>query len=120
MSARPKNRMKQTHEIFILNQKFTLKSESERSHVNQVAELVNQMAQKVVVQNKTTSTLQALLLTSLNLADELLKQRRIRLNIVNELENKIKVLIQKIEQQEETELQNDRTVQSPDESGYPD
>lgn len=95
--------MKKAHSVSILNQRLVVRSEATEAHVEQVAQLVNSKIQEVMEGMKTASTLNAALLTCLNLADELLNLREGEGQAKAKVAKKIRDLIRRIDVQLESE-----------------
>lgn len=70
--AQPKN----SYELTILNQRFTIKSDNDEGHVKLVADFVNKKMHDIVTRNKAISTSNVAILTALNIADDLFKLRK--------------------------------------------
>ncbi len=65
--------MKKAFDVVILNQKFTIRSDADERHVKRVTEFVNKRMHDLLAQNPNMSTLQAAILSCLNITDDYLK-----------------------------------------------
>ena len=65
--------MKNTVEIGILNQKYTIKTESDAKHVEKVTKYVNSIMEDLVTNKKVGQVQDAAVLTALNIASDYLK-----------------------------------------------
>ncbi len=76
---------------------YTVKSDAEEDHVQEVARYVNEKMEEVLKKTKSVSTLNVAILTALNIADDLLREKEKRLALVREVEAKSKDLAEKID-----------------------
>jgi cell division protein ZapA len=84
-------------EIKIFGQTYTVKTDEEEAYIQQVAGYVNEKMEEVLRKTRSVSTLNVAILTALNIADDLLRERDKREALVKEVETKSKSLIEKIE-----------------------
>ena len=84
-------------EIKVFGQTYTVKSDAEEDHVQAVAQYVNEKMDEVLKKTRSVSTLNVAILTALNIADDLLKEREKRMALLREVEAKSKDLAEKIE-----------------------
>jgi cell division protein ZapA len=84
-------------EIKVFGQTYTVKSEAEENHIQAVAQFVNEKMDEVLKKTRSVSTLNVAILTALNIADDLLQERRERMALIREVETKSKDLAEKIE-----------------------
>ena len=89
--------MKKNVEVTLLNQKLTLKTDANEEHVRQVAAFVNGRVEEVIGKAKTVSTLTASLLVCLNIADEFLSYKSGQSFKEEQMVQKLKNLLEKIE-----------------------
>lgn len=68
--------MKQTVEIEILNQKYSIKSEADSAWVKEVADFVNKKIEDVITSKATLNKEKAAVLAALNIAGELLQFKK--------------------------------------------
>lgn len=84
-------------EIKVFGQTYTVKSDAEEGHIQEVARYVNDKMNEVLKKTRSVSTLNVAILTALNLADDLLKEKEYRTAILREIEVKSKDLADKID-----------------------
>ena len=63
-------------EIKVFGQTYTVKTDVEEDHIQEVARYVNEKMDDVLKKTRSISTLNVAILTALNLADDLLKEKR--------------------------------------------
>jgi cell division protein ZapA len=83
-------------EIKVFGQTYTVKSDADEDHIHKVAQFVNEKMEEVIKNTKSVSTLNVAILTALNLADDLVKEREKRVALLQEVEKKSKDLVDKI------------------------
>lgn len=91
--------MKRTIEITIMGQKFMVRSDSDESYIQRVAEFVNEKIIEISAKTKAIPSLQVVMLAAMNVADELLKSREEHGRKVVGLEKKIEGMIELIDLQ---------------------
>ena len=84
-------------EIKVFGQTYTVKSDAEENHIQAVAQYVNEKMDEVLKKTRSVSTLNVAILTALNIADDLLKERGERMALIEEVEAKTKDLAERIE-----------------------
>jgi len=84
-------------EIKVFGQTFTVKSDAEESHIQEVARYVNGKMDEILKKTKSVSTLNVAILTALNIADDFLREKEKRNAILREVEMKSKDLAEKID-----------------------
>ncbi len=84
-------------EIKVFGQTYTVKSDAEEEHVQEVARFVNQKMEDVLKKTRSVSTLNVAILTALNIADDLLKERKRNSALFEEVQIKSKDLVEKID-----------------------
>ena len=84
-------------EIKVFGQTYTVKSDAGEDHVQEVARYVNEKMEEVLKKTKSVSTLNVAILTALNIADDLLREKEKRRALVREIEAKSKDLAEKID-----------------------
>lgn len=67
--------MKKTFEVVILNQKFSIKSDSDEKHVKKVTDYVNKRMHEIQTGNRSMASLNVAILSAMNIADEYVKYR---------------------------------------------
>jgi cell division protein ZapA len=83
-------------EIKVFGQTFSVKTDAEEDHLQAVAQYVNEKMEEVLKKTRSVSTLNVAILTALNIADDLLKEKEQRKALVKEVEVKSKDLVDKI------------------------
>ncbi len=84
-------------EIKIMGQTYTVKTDTEEDYIQEVARYVHEKMDEVLKKTKSVSTLNVAILTALNIADDLLKEREKRRGLLQEVEKKSKDLAEKID-----------------------
>jgi cell division protein ZapA len=84
-------------EIKVFGQIYTVKSDAEEGHIQEVAQYVNEKMEDVLKKTRSISTLNVAILTALNLADDLLKEKEKRAALLREIEKRSKDLTEKID-----------------------
>ena len=84
-------------EIKVFGQTYTVKTDAEEGYIQEVAKHVNEKMDEVLKKTKSVSTLNVAILTALNIADDLLKEREKRIAFLQEVDAKSKDLGEKID-----------------------
>jgi cell division protein ZapA len=84
-------------EIKVFGQTYTVKTDAEEDYIQEVAKYVNEKMEEVLKKTKSVSTLNVAILTALNIADDLLKEKEKRITLLREVEAKSKDLVEKID-----------------------
>jgi cell division protein ZapA len=84
-------------EIKVFGQTYTVKTDAEEDYIQAVAKYVNGKMDEVLKKTKSVSTLNVAILTALNIADDLLKEKEKRVALLQEVEAKSKDLVEKID-----------------------
>jgi len=84
-------------EIKVFGQTYTVKTDAEEDYIQEVARFVNEKMDEVLKKTKSVSTLNVAILTALNIADDLLKERERKSALLREVETKSKDLVERIE-----------------------
>jgi cell division protein ZapA len=84
-------------EIKVFGQTYTVKTDAEEDHIQEIARYVNEKMDEVIKKTRSVSTLNVAILTALNIADDLLKEKEKRMAILREVEGKSKDLADKID-----------------------
>ncbi|PIV24230.1 MAG: cell division protein ZapA [Deltaproteobacteria bacterium CG03_land_8_20_14_0_80_45_14] len=84
-------------EIKVFGQTYTVKTDAGEDYIQEVAKYVNEKMDEVLKKTKSVSTLNVAILTALNIADDLLKEREKRIALLQEVEAKSKDLVEKID-----------------------
>jgi cell division protein ZapA len=83
-------------EIKVLGQTYTVKTDSDENHIQEVARYVNEKIEEILRKTKSVSSLNVAILTALNIADDLLKEKEKRLALLKEVGMKSKDMVEKI------------------------
>jgi cell division protein ZapA len=83
-------------EIKVFGHVYTVKTDTDEEHIQRVARYVNEKMDEVVKNTKSVSSLNVAILTALNIADDLIKEKTKRLALLQEVEQKSKDLVEKI------------------------
>ncbi len=84
-------------EIKVFGQTYTVKTDAEENHIQAVARYVNEKMEEILKKTKSVSTLNVAILTALNIADDLLREKEKRKALFQEIEAKSKDLAEKID-----------------------
>ena len=84
-------------EIKVFGQTYTVKTDAAESHIQEVARYVNEKMEEVLKKTKSVSSLNVAILTALNIADDLLREKAKRITLLQEVEMRSKDLAEKIE-----------------------
>ena len=84
-------------EIKVFGQTYTVKTDEEEDYIRRVAQHVNEKMEEVLRKTRSVSTLNVAILTALNIADDLLRERDKREALVKEVQIKSRNLVEQIE-----------------------
>jgi cell division protein ZapA len=84
-------------EIKVFGQTYTVKTDTEEDHLQEVARYVNEKMDEVLKKTRSVSTMNVAILTALNIADDLLREKERRIALLREIETKSKELAEKID-----------------------
>ncbi len=84
-------------EIKVFGQTYTVKTDAEEDYIHEVAKYVNEKMEEVLKKTKSVSTLNVAILTALNVADDLLREKEKRTALLQEVEAKSRDLVEKID-----------------------
>ena len=84
-------------EIRVFGQTFTVKTDSEEAHIQEVAQYVNDKIDEILKRTRTVSSLNVAILAALNIADDLLKEKERRMALLKEVGMKSRDLVEKID-----------------------
>jgi len=84
-------------EIKVFGQTYTVKTDADEGHIQEVARYVNEKMEEILKKTRSVSTLNVAILTALNIADDLLKEREHRKTLLKEVEVKSQNLVEKID-----------------------
>jgi cell division protein ZapA len=91
--------MSEACKVNILNQSFSIQTEDDPRHVQDVANLVNKKIVEIQNQTKKASSLHVALLACMNIADEFLKYRGGKSDSFKQAEKKVHDLLELVEMQ---------------------
>jgi len=86
-----------TVEIKVFGQTYTVKTDVDENHIREVAKYVNEKAEEILKKTRSVSTLNVAILTALNIADDILREREKRMTLLQEIESKSKDLAERID-----------------------
>jgi cell division protein ZapA len=84
-------------EIKVFGQTYTVKTDAEEDYIQEVAKYVNEKMDEVLKKTKSVSTLNVAILTALNIADDLLREKEKRVALLREVDAKSRDLGKKID-----------------------
>jgi cell division protein ZapA len=84
-------------EIKVFGQVYTVKTDTDEEHIQTVARYVNEKMDEVIKNTKSVSSINVAILTALNIADDLIKEKTRRLALLQEVEQKSKDLVERID-----------------------
>ena len=84
-------------EIKVFGQTYTVKTDAEEDYIQEVTRYVNEKMDEVLKKTRSVSTMNVAILTALNIADDLLKERERKNALLREVEMKSKDLAEKID-----------------------
>jgi cell division protein ZapA len=84
-------------EIKVFGQTYTVKTDAEENHIQAVAQYVNEKMEEILKKTRSVSSLNVAILTALNIADDLLREKEKRKALLQEIEAKSKDLAEKID-----------------------
>ena len=84
-------------EIKVFGQTYTVKTDAEEDYIQEVAKYVNEKMEEVLKKTKSVSSLNVAILTALNIADDLLREKEKRTALLREVKAKSKDLVEKID-----------------------
>jgi len=85
-----------TVEIKVFGQTYSVKTDAEEDHIQAVAKYVNDKIEEITKKTRTVSSLNVAILTALNIADDLLREKETRMAILREVGMKSRDLADKI------------------------
>ena len=94
--------MKKTYEVEIMGQKFNIKSDEEKAHVDRIVDYISDKMRKISKSQKTASLHDLAILTLLNVSDELFKNKTETGEYKERLAQKVKNIIRLIDAQPES------------------
>lgn len=90
---------KRTVEVSIMGQKFLVRSDSDETYVERVADFVNGKVSEITSKSKAVPSLNVIILAAMNIADEFLRSRDDRAQAFSGVEKRLKGMIELIDLQ---------------------
>jgi len=85
--------------INILGKEYSIKSDVEERYANQIAECLNQNIEEVLKTTKTVATLNILILTAMNIANDYFQAKKLNEELIAVVEAKSEDLVNYIDSQ---------------------
>ena len=85
-------------EVTIGNAQYTVKTDADETHIQAIARYVNAKIEEVQSKTRSVSTINVVILAALNTADELFRERDKTQRLMEEIEDRSRDLIAKIEE----------------------
>lgn len=86
-----------TVEIKVFGQTYTVRTDAEEEHIHAVAKYVNDKMEEILRKTRSVSSVNVAILTALNIADDLLKEKEGRAALLKEVGTKSKDLAERID-----------------------
>ncbi len=86
-------------EVTIANSQFTIKTDADEAYIQDIARYLNGKIEEVQKKTKSVSTLNVIILSALNIADDLFRERNKERKYIRDVEDRSKNLIDVIERQ---------------------
>jgi cell division protein ZapA len=86
-------------EVTIANSQFTIKTDADEAYIQGIARYLNGKIEEVQKKTKSVSTLNVIILSALNIADDLFREKNKERKYIKEVEDRSKSLIDMIEKQ---------------------
>ena len=84
-------------EVTIGNAQYTVKTDADEAHIQAIARYVNSKIEEIQSKTRSVSTINVVILAALNTADELFRERDKNQRLVEEIEDRSRDLIARIE-----------------------
>ena len=84
-------------EIRVFGQTYTVKTDADDAHIQEVARYVNETIEEILKKTKSVSSLNVAILAALNIAEDLLKEKEKRKALLHDVGAKSRDLVEKIE-----------------------
>lgn len=91
--------MERLVEVSILGHEYTVKTDADAEYIQEIASYVDQKMSEIVRNTKTVSTLNVAILAALNIADDFFKERDKREDLLTQVENRSKEIVEAIDTQ---------------------
>lgn len=86
-------------EVTIANSQYTIKTDADEAYIQTIAKYLNSKIEEIQKKTKSVSTLNVIILSALNIADDLFRERNKERKYLKEIEGRSKKLIDIIERQ---------------------
>lgn len=91
--------MERLIEVNIFGQGYTIKTDADAEHIQEIAEYVDKKMEEIVQTTKTVSTLNVAILAALNIADDFFREVQKREELLTEVDNRSKEIVETIDTQ---------------------
>lgn len=86
-------------EVTIGNSQYTIKTDADETYIQTLARYLNSRIEEVEKKTKSVSTLNVIILSALNIADDLFRERSKERRYLKDIENRSRNLVAMIERQ---------------------
>lgn len=86
-------------EVTIGNSQYTIKTDADEAYIQTIARYLNSRIEEVEKKTKSVSTLNVIILSALNIADDLFRERSKERRYLKDIENRSRNLVEMIEKQ---------------------
>ncbi len=86
-------------EVTICNSQYTIKTDADEAYIQTIAKYLNSRIEEIQKKTKSVSTLNVIILSALNIADDLFRERNRERTYLEEIEDRSRNLIEIIEKQ---------------------
>ncbi len=86
-------------EVTICNSQYTIKTDADEAYIQTIAKYLNSRIEEIQKKTKSVSTLNVIILSALNIADDLFRERNRKRTYLEEIEDRSRNLIEMIEKQ---------------------
>lgn len=86
-------------EVTIGNSQYTIKTDADEAYIQTIARYLNSRIEEVEKKTKSVSTLNVIILSALNIADDLFRERSKERRYLKDIENRSRNLVAMIERQ---------------------
>lgn len=83
--------------VRLFGREYNIRGQGNRKYVQRIADFINQRADEIQRQTKVVSTIDLVILTLLNVTDEMFQYRRAKEQTIKELEEKAERLLRTID-----------------------
>ncbi len=86
-------------EVTICNSQYTIKTDADEAYIQTIAKYLNSRIEEIQKKTKSVSTLNVIILSALNIADDFFRERNRKRTYLEEIEDRSRNLIEMIEKQ---------------------